>query len=250
MPRTKSAARAARSASIVPALGPGVSAEEKRFAAFCARMAEVEPTILGIARRAGADPDDLVAQVWVRGWERYGDLANHPDVKAYLTRIARNLVSDSIRRARRQSRHLAGAAAHDETPALVSFEQTVKNPANFRGGVIYSDAAALGAAPHLALETRARQEALNRAIDCLPFRQRVAIENAIACRPISDTAAQLRIKPPAASEHLSRARAALAEALMAIGISVPTNTTRPYNRASPDTSRFPRLAAYSHENSF
>ena len=222
------------------------SSEDALFAAFCARMTEAEPVILACARRAGIDPDDIVARTWIRGWERCGDLATLParvaNLKAYLVRIAERLIADTLRRDAAAGRVLAGAATRDGRrrpnarrrrtvsstsnhagPALVCLDRAIA--AAPEGDLVvsplYAAAGSSCADPHVQIELRARENAVNQAIARLPSSQRIAIEDLVDQVPASETACALGIGRSATYEHLARARVSLAADLAAAGISVP-----------------------------
>ena len=217
--------------------------EGKRFAAFCACMARVEGVMVAMAGRAGIDADELIAQTWVRAWERIGDLAavmgeegpggsgmgtgtgvkTRPNLKAYVVRMAEHLLTDMLRREKAAGRRLAGAAKHPDLPALVSLEWVMRHRTDEDAtpGALYAAAGALGAAPDVQLELRRREVAVERAIGRLPRDERVALEDHLEGRPASATAGRLGLRRAAAYKRLASARVRLAAALIEEGISVP-----------------------------
>ena len=205
--------------------------ENERFAAFCSVMTRVEPVIANLATRAGLDQDEVVAQTWIRGWERCGDLSSLPDEitnqRRYLVRIAENLIQDLLRQASSEDRRLAGDGARNDQRALLSLDYELQLGHEEQVSPLYAAAGTIGADPYDQLEARDREAAIEIAIQTLPRRQRIALEDAIDGTPASDTAETLGIKLSATYEHLRRARASLAISLSHAGIAVPpAGTTR------------------------
>ena len=224
MPRQHHHARTAPVPSAVTSTP--ANSENERFAALCARMGEVEPIITAMAERAEIDPDDVVAETYVRAWKRCGDLAtlDHAirNLKAYLVRIAEHVIADTLRRSAADDRRLAGAAAHPDLPALISLDRVVEaHPDDHCGATaLYGAAAPLNAEPHQFVELALRDTTIAGAIKALPHGQRIALLNAIARKPIRATATRLGLKPAAAYRQLQRARAALAVSLRHAGFSI------------------------------
>jgi RNA polymerase sigma factor (sigma-70 family) len=151
-------------------------------------LQEWAPRVYRFARRLTPDADeaeDLTQETLLRAWGRRSDLRNREAVGVWLFRIAANLWTDRLRRARR--------------PAREALPEGLPAP---------------GPAPdRLATDREDLGRAL-RALDALPPRQRQALY-LCACEGLSPGAIAdvLGITPEAARASLSLARKKLREAL-------------------------------------
>lgn len=140
------------------------------------------------------DAEDLAQETWLRAQQKLGQLRDPGSARAWISRIARNVCRDHLRRMRWRRFLLGGAGeqAADEVPAS-------ETPASLA-------------------ERRERWAALKRAIERLPRRMReVFVLRAYGELSYQEVADALDLPLGTVMSRLHRARAALAREVEEVG---------------------------------
>jgi RNA polymerase sigma factor (sigma-70 family) len=181
---------------------------------FTAAIQWAEPTIRRLARRHSVDADDALGDTSLRAWEeRPASRVSDRTMRSHVMRIAHQVISAARRQRDFERRHVVSFDRLARLEDLASGDDAVGVERDVQA--IFGDSAQFTSDPldvMLALERRA---ALQRSVDALPERERLALADAVNEKPVRHTARRLGVRRRWARELRHQARTRLRDALAA-----------------------------------